>query len=365
MDTWIKMKKMNRKTSLHEVGLSPIGMSLKSTWSLRKIRLENYRIVQPPKSYVPRVGDVVEVKVIKVANHSRVYSSANKYQRLYKDDMIFGVLGYRYASDAFHADAIDINNLHLLTNAGLIGTVKDKHSSLSEPTRLKLTGVAFNKNKNEVLNLKTAFYRPGNVNLSFPPVIFVVGTGMNSGKTTTSTRLGRSLIESGLKVALLKVTGSVSQRDIYEFESTGVHYTADFSDYGFPSTYLCNQDELSGLFAQMLEDTLPVRPDVVIAEIADGILQRETQILLKTEIAQRNNIGVVLTAPCSCSALTLSEKVKQLNYFPIAVTGIITNSPLFVQEFKQYDSTPVLNTKTDKKQFVELIMGRVTTNVEL
>ena len=365
MNTLIVNKKLNGKTVIHKVETPASAIDLKSTWSIRKVKLENYRLVKTLENYIPKVGDVAGVKVLKVANHSRIYSSENKYVQLYKDDIIFGVLGFRYASDAFHADTIDINNLHLLTNAGLIGTVRDKHSSISEPTRLKLVGIFVNNNSYEVLNLKTEFFKRVRIDLAYPPVILVIGTGMNSGKTTTAARLGRSLIENGIKTAILKVTGSVSQRDLFEFESTGVNYTADFSDYGFPSTYMCNQDELTGLFSIMLEDTIPTQPDVVIVEIADGILQRETQMLLKTDIVRNSCIGVVLTAPCSCSALTLAAKVKQLDYSPIAVTGIITNSPLFIQEFKQYDTTPVLDTQTGRDQFIELIKTRINTTVKV
>lgn len=331
----------------------------KITWSLRDILTQNYNLVTPPGNYSPKVGDVIGASVIKVANHTRVYSFENKYLRLFKGDVIYGVLGYRYASDAFHADTIDMKNLHLLTNAGLIGTVKDKNSNISEATRLQFEGVLIKENGNEVLNLKTTLFHPENSGLNYPPVIFVVGSGMNTGKTTTMATIGRALFESGVRVALLKVTGSVAQRDIFEFESTGVNYTADFSDYGFPSTYLSNPDELEALFTKMLMDADSSHPDIVLAEIADGILQRETQILLRSKLAMESSIGVILTAPCACSALTLTEKTRQIGYLPIAVTGIITNSPLFMKEFSQYDATPVIDTKSEKAKFVEMIKEKM------
>lgn len=336
----------------------------KITWSLRDIQAQNYHLVTHPENYSPNVGDVIGASVLKVNNHTRVYSFENKYLRLFKGDVIYGVLGYRYASDAFHADTIDMRNLHLLTNAGLIGTVKEKHSNISEATKLKFEGVIIN-NGNEVLNLKTALFHPGNSNFNYPPVIFVVGSGMNSGKTTTTAGIGRALFESGMRVALLKVTGSVSQRDIFEFESTSVNYTADFSDYGFPSTYLGNPDELEALFTKMLLDANSSHPDIVLAEIADGILQRETQILLKSKLAMKSCIGVILTAPCACSALALTEKTKQIGHSPIAVTGIITNSPLFMKEFSQYDTTPIIDTKSEVAKFVEKIKEKMKTKVAI
>ena len=360
MDTVIKRKGMNGEAVNKEKRfISTVNDSMKRTWSIRKIQLENYHIINSTNDYIPKPGDVVAVKISKVANHTRIYSSVNKYVRLYKDDVIIGTFGFRYASDAFHANSFDLKNLHLITNGGLIGTVNKKSKKVGEPTQVKLLGPLVNKNSLEVFNLKAALFNPGNLKAGFPPVVFVVGTGMNSGKTTSSARIGRVLKEAGLSVALLKVTGSVSHRDIYEFEAIGANYTADFSDYGFPSTYLCTQIELVDLYIRMLEDTLPSKPDIVVAEIADGILQRETQLLLQANISKITNLGVILTAPCACSALALVERVKKFNYSPIAVTGLITNSPLFIDEFAAYDKTPVLNTKTDQNLFLKEIKTRI------
>ncbi|MBU0711109.1 hypothetical protein KJ762_09625 [bacterium] len=333
--------------------------STKWTWSARKLQREKCNISSITDNYTPKPGDVVVVQVLKVANHTRIYSFDNKFVRLYQGDIIAGTLGFRYASDAFHADTINLSNLHLLTNSGLIGTVKNRHLKIGEPTRVKLIGTIADRQNGKNVNLKETFFHPGNFNLIYPPVIFVIGSGMNSGKTTSAARIGRLLIERGLSVSLLKVTGSVAYRDLFEYEATGAQYTADFSDYGFPSTYLCSQKELVALYSRMLEDTLSIKPDVVIVEIADGILQRETQLLLKSNIARFTSIGVILTAPCACSALTLVEKVKQLDYSPIAVTGLITNSPLFVAEFASYDNTPVWDTNANPDQWVDRVIGRL------
>ena len=272
--------------------------------------------------------------------------------------MIIGSIGFRYATDAFHADTIDISNLHLLTNAGLIGTVESRHNKTSEPTKVKLIGLVTDSSTNKKINLKENMFSSTLHRSINQPSIFVVGTGMSSGKTTSTARIGKALIEHGLAVSLLKVTGSVSSRDLSEFESTGSGHTADFSDYGFPSTYMCQKDEILSLYASMVNDSIP-DSDVTLIEIADGILQRETQMLLQSDIAQASNIGVILTAPCSCSALTLIDKIKQLGYTPLAVTGLITNSPLFIREFANYDKTPVINTKANVRQFVDIISQRL------
>jgi hypothetical protein len=90
--------------------------------------------------------------------------------------------------------------------------------------------------------------------------------------------LAKALLRLGLRVAACKVTGSISHRDLNELRATGVHDVRDFSDYGFPSTYLCENAELIDLFEAILTDAAIASPDIVVMEIADGLLQRETQM---------------------------------------------------------------------------------------
>ncbi len=197
-----------------------------------------------------------------------------------------------------------------------------------------------------------------------PPanVVFVVGTGMNSGKTTTAAALVKALLMQGLRVVACKLTGSVSHRDAFEYMATGAHEVWDFSDYGFPSTYLCSKDELRSLFWAMLDDAARNLPDIVVIEIADGVLQRETQLILADVDIRRHINGVVLTAPCSASALQGVAQLKAHGHQVMAVSGIITNSPLFMREITCYDDVPVASSKTPANELAALIMPHVEVN---
>ena len=337
--------------------------SIKWTWSLRKLQKERYNIVSPKPNYSPSAGDVVVAEVVKIGNHSRIYSSENKYTRLYKGDIIVGTMGFRYATDAFHADKLDLNKLHLLTNSGLLGTVTSRHSKTSDPTHVRVIGRIRPNGQLEPLNLKQLQFQHSIAHSEYPPVVFVVGTGMNSGKTTSTARIGKALVNSYLSVAILKVTGSVANRDLFEFEAVDAQYTSDFSDYGFPSTYLCAAQEIEALFFQMIEDTLYTKPDIILVEIADGILQRETQMLLKSKVVKATAAGLILTAPCALSALSLVDVARKLGHCPIAVTGIITNAPLFVAEFQELENTPIFDTQGEVNKIRDLIVAKITTPV--
>lgn len=166
-------------------------------------------------------------------------------------------------------------------------------------------------------------------------VILVVGTGMNSGKTTIARMLIRSLHDKKVKVCSCKLTGSVSNRDKFEMESSLANRVLDFSDFGFPSTYLCSKDELINLFYGMLIDLNQLNPDIIIMEIADGILQKETELLLNDPEIKEHVCGVVLAADNSISALFSLSYLNNLNYNVFFLSGTITSSPLYIREFQK------------------------------
>ena len=115
-------------------------------------------------------------------------------------------------------------------------------------------------------------------------------------------------------------------------------------------------DALVDLFNSMLADSLQTRPDVVVMEIADGVLQRETQMLLENAHIRRHVRGVVLAAPCASSALFGLEQIRQYGLTTIAVSGIISNSPLFMKEFSGRSKVPVASSAGDACELASLVV---------
>jgi hypothetical protein len=219
-----------------------------------------------------------------------------------------------------------------LTDAGMIGSVRSRHQDTKRPTGLRFLGYLGDE-AGRRLNLKALCPQPIAKEGAPKNVLLVVGTSMNSGKTTTAAKLVKALLLRGVRVAACKLTGSVCQRDRGEYHATGAHVAQDFSDYGYPSTYLATEEELLGLFEAMVADAARARPDITILEIADGILQRETKLLLGHESLRRRIDGVVLAAPCAASALLGAAQVESHGHCVVAVSGRITNSPLAMREF--------------------------------
>ncbi len=331
--------------------------SLRWSWACRKLKIgEGYQLARD--NAFPRAGDVVVTKIIHVGHHTRLTLSNNSRIPFYAEDHIVGVFGNRYATDAFEGEVNTTSNLHLLTGAGMVGTVKTKNTETKSPTRLQFLGYLTDPNGHRI-NLQECQFRPKQLDTPEQKVILVVGTGMNSGKTTTAVKLIKGLINRGGKVAACKVTGSVSERDRLAMKGTAAHDVRDFSDYGFPSTYRLPEQELIALFQTMVADACSINPDVVVMEIADGVLQKETQMLLNNDHIKSSVQGSLMAASCALSAIHGVELLKRWNHNLLAVSGRITSSPLCVREFTENCEVPVVSSVGLDNDLADIILSRV------
>jgi molybdopterin-guanine dinucleotide biosynthesis protein len=331
---------------------------IKWSWACRILENGSYKLDENSLTVEPRVGDIALVKVDRVGYHSSLVTANNRKLRIYQGDLIVGVFGNRYATDALEAEVLGLQDLSILTAGGMIGTVKSKHNDFGRPTGVTFVGFLKNE-KGKRVNLKEFGFRASQPKGVLKNIIMVVGTGMNAGKTTTARILVKSLSDRGFKVAACKLTGSVSNRDQDELRSAFARSIVDFSDYGFPSTYLCTREELLSLFNTMISDLEKTSPDMVIMEIADGILQRETAILLKAaqeEHSIKSMIkGVILAADSASAALYAVEKLEGWGHKIIAISGSITSSPLFVREFIENSNIPVCSSVDTGEELADTV----------
>ena len=291
------------------------------------------------------VGDVLVAQVEEIRNHTRLMTAGSERVRMYEGDLIVGVVGNRYATDAFEGyGVIEEGSADLLTNAGMMGQVSRRNPAVRAPTRLKIIGRLVDA-RGVPINLIERCFTPRLPGAVERNVVLVLGTGMNAGKTTSATKLVRGLMNEGQRVAAIKVTGSVSPNDRNELEATGASFVRDFSDYGFPSTYLESLPRVRQLFHTMVSDATDAGVDVVVVELADGILQRETEALLADSTVRERTVGAVLAAPCALSALMGCQLIQNVGIDVLGVTGRITNAPLFVDELERRSTIPVLSSR--------------------
>jgi len=146
---------------------------------------------------------------------------------------------------------------HILGQGGAIGVLNSIHTKFEHigPTSLSLVGYIVDEN-GLVINTKYLNNLYESI-LSVPKItnqkiILSLGTSMDSGKTTSAAFITRGLKLANKKVAFIKLTGTVFTKDKSMVRDYGAKISLDFSDFGFPSTYMCSTAELLNLYQQRI-----------------------------------------------------------------------------------------------------------------
>jgi hypothetical protein len=342
--------------------------SLRWAWTCRHLSLRaaeaGYHLLTDRSN--PRPADVAVVRVEKVGHHHFIETAEHGRLRIYEGDSLIGVFGNRYATDVYEGRVHGLKKLHLLTASGVVGTVVSRHRNAGRPTSVSFTGY-LGDGSGQRINLKQALFAasasPGPL-ISAVDLVLVIGTGMNCGKTTVARKILRALTSLGVPVAGCKLTGTASPRDLSEMRATGAIHATDFSEYGFPSTYGEAAEDLVELLDRMTGACALAGARIAVVEIADGLLQRETRLLLESEEIRRRVRGVVVAGACSSSLLFVVGSVTKNGFNVWAASGLITNSPLFMREFSDCSSIPVVSSRGSGTRLTRILVERLAIRKE-
>jgi molybdopterin-guanine dinucleotide biosynthesis protein len=104
------------------------------------------------------------------------------------------------------------------------------------------------------------------------PLILILGTSMESGKTTTARVMIRLLKARGFNVGGVKFTGVGRYRDILAMGDAGADVVCDFVDAGLPSTS-CPRAEFEFSVDYLLARIAAFGVDVIVAEAGASPLE--------------------------------------------------------------------------------------------
>jgi hypothetical protein len=295
---------------------------------------------------VPGPGDVVLAEIEKIGQHNRIELPDSRRASLFLGDEIVVAYGHRYAPDQFEAQIpTGLNRTQLVAAGGLAGDMLSRHAQIKDATVIRPVGLLHRDG--EVVNLaSTAPFRPGPTPAgSRAPVVTVVGTSMNSGKSTTVAALVRGLRASGLTVTAGKVTGTGAGNDVRLFYDAGAARVLDFTDFGFGSTYQVPAEMLRALLAGLVEQLAGSAADVTVLEIADGVFQQETVMLLSDPVLPDYVDAIVFCAADAAGAYAGLRLLADRGLDVLAVSGVVTASPLATREAAAAVGVPVVFTE--------------------
>lgn len=300
-------------------------------------------------NYTPKIGDVALFEVLEIGKHKTVQCTSKLNVTILPGDTILAAFGHRYATSQFEGYIPDkpTQILDILGAGGAIGVVKSKNADFHdiEPTKLKLIGYAVDESEHIV---NTVYF--GTTKRTFTgalpgrsKVLLSIGSTMDSGKTTTAAYLSRGIALANKKVAFIKLTGTCYTKDKDLVYDCGAHVAIDFLDAGYPSTFMLTKEELLDLYQTLLDKLCDMNPDFIVMEIADGILQRETEMLLRDQSFMSTIHEVVLSCGDSLAAFYGIDFLNEIGKKPKAIAGLFTKSPLLIEEVQLRSKIPVLD----------------------
>jgi len=296
-----------------------------------------------PFAHAPQIGDLVAAEVLSIGKHTTLEDRTGVSVHIFPGDRLVGAFGNRYATDQYegYVPTQVQEEFDLLSIGGVCGQVVSQHASMQPPTRLRMLGAVCDL-QGHGLNLSQFRLQRRDAG-STCELILVVGASMNSGKTTTVGTLVRALSNAGMRVCATKVTGTAAGKDGRYFASCGATRVLDFTDVGYPSTYMLNLHELLDVYGTLIAHLQDYQPDYIVIEVADGIFQRETRMLLDS-VRFRSRINhVFFAANDSLSAECGVRALSALNMPLRATSGMLTQSPLAVREAEEATGLPCLS----------------------
>jgi len=338
--------------------ISPGFLIPSSAYTVGKKQIKHYDFTD--KS--PEVGDLVYAKVIRMGQHVEIENKEGRIHNINDGSRIIGVMGNRYAPDYW--EGLIPNHLSteidLVARSGVVGIVKNKKSTIKDATRLRIfgyvtddSGKVINTRSHCLINPKEKTKKD-----SRSKMILVVGTSMNSGKSQAAKAACWAIATSGHVVRASKVTGTASLKDILAMEDAGANPVNDFTHFGYPSTYKLSEEELLEIFNDLDLKVGNNPKNYWVVEIADGILQRETEILLRSDDVKSRIHRLIFAAQGAMGAISGVQILeKEFGVTPDAISGVCASSPLVVEELDKFCSIPSFdNMNWDLQQLTDLLL---------
>ena len=305
------------------------------------------RLYDPLHHKAPAVGDVVFGEIRELGHHRTLESRSARIHTVNVGTRAVFVFGNRYAPDHYEgrlpgafSDKVD-----LVSRGGVVGRVTHQNEQIGAPTSVKLLGYVCDENGEPVNTRNHVLLKAKAASRSKPgaKLVLCIGTSMNSGKTHAAAACCYAISSMGRRVRAAKITGTASLKDILLMNDCGAEHVADFTYFGHPSTYLLDEEQLLTVF-----NTIDMKygndpNNYLVFEIADGLFQRETAILLKSEFV-RDRIGKLVFCARDAAGVYggLAILKSEFGLTPDAISGVCSSSPLTVQEINSFSDLPVL-----------------------
>jgi len=258
-------------------------------------------------------GAVILVQAISVIDRANILEdSTGHLEPITKGEILPVALGKRRALRKRSGDVptqlVTGETVYLLSKSGVVGTNLGFYDENERPVELKVLGAVFIAGKQVTMKESAV---PGRQKLkNSAPIVGVIGTCMDVGKTTMICKLVCELKKKGMRIAAVKLTGVASLRDLLKMEGAGAGPVMGFMDGGLPST----GGDITGVVEValgVLHQVNQAQPDLIVAEFGDGLLgEYGVEQLVRCPAIRENTISFILSASDLVSIYGAQELMK-------------------------------------------------------
>lgn len=313
-----------------------------------------------------REGTVLAVRVIgEKSSYNQLEDLHGRWMTLHDGDLVVGVLGKRRALHGYEGvmpESLKVgDHINMLNIGGVMGKCISYNPDVGKPFELEVLGqVQVFPDFGSRVGVPAHVSRGAISGSKEPikiPVVFIVGTCMNSGKTFAGCAIVRALHQAGLRVGGAKLTGISLMRDTLSMYDHGAELIADFTDAGI----ICSDPSHAAKTARVVLSELASRGvDVIVAETGDGIMgEYGVQAILSDP--ELRGLGKVFVL-CANDPVGVAGGVAHMrDAFGIPVdmvAGPATDNAVG-QRFVQGLGIPARNARVDPRALGDLVLQQL------
>lgn len=358
--------------------LSPAPSERKGMQFTRKIRLDRVGSSTSPA----RLGSIVEASpdcraeegaiiVGRARGERKVYGEmelpSGRLAKVVSGNLIAGVLGSRQALHGYMGEtpkSIKVGDtISLLNVGGVMGVCTSASKQLGPPIPVEVLGQATRHGK--LLNIKDFALPPcDGIPEDGPPIILILGTCMNSGKTYAAAEVIRLLSHSGVRIAAGKLSGVAALRDVLAMSDNGASAVSSFLDCGLPSTVDC--EDLAAVARSVIAHLEKHAPQLIMLELGDGIIGGyHLDSILKDPSIHRRTRGRILCANDLVGAWGGINFLTELGHRPEVVSGPVTDNSVGTNYITNQMNVTCANARSEPLRLAQLLADSVGLKVEV
>lgn len=308
---------------------------------LKNVPLSNESELQ--ETIKPDEGLVIAVQALDSEAKNNILETIDgRLGKLVTGDIVPAVLGKRralkeYAGDIPSTLAVG-NELYWLCESGLVGEIKGINERWGVPLKVTVLGALIKNGK--TINIKDFAISWKKDVIKSVPIIAVLATCMDSGKTTLICKLADHFHHNGLKVAGAKLTGVAFMQDPFKMKDAGIGTVMDFVDAGLSST--CGKpDDAIAAACGVIAEINKTHPDLILAEFGDGLIgEYNVASILTHPSLKKHIIMTIVAANDLVSAWGAKLKMEEFGLPVDVFTGPVVNSQTGVEFIEKNFGVP-------------------------